>query len=77
MWQNNLDFSIKTLLPYNLQFESNIFDYFVFYNVTSNEYNTGGEAADGCDAVFIAYDCDLQRLMILDNYIVDLNNTSY
>lgn len=77
LWQNNLEFSIKTLLPYNLQFESNTFDYFVFYNVTSNEYNIGGEVADGCDIVFIAYDCDLQRLMILDNYIINLNNTSY
>lgn len=77
MWQNNLEFSIKTLLPYNLQFESNTFDYFVFYNVTSNEYNIGGETADGCEIVYIAYDCDLQRLIILDNYIINLNNTSY
>ena len=39
LWQKELQPEIKSLLPLNIQYESEIFEYFVFFNITSNEYN--------------------------------------
>ena len=72
LWQNELSSKIKSLLPFDIQYETEAFDYFVFYNITSDEYNT--YPLDGeYDCVFIAYDYQLQRLIILDDYIIGLN----
>ena len=72
LWQNVLSSKIKSLLPVDIQYEVEAFDYFVFYNITSDEYNaypTDGEY----ECLFIAYDYDLQRMIIVDNYRVVLN----
>ena len=72
LWQSELSSKIKTLLPINVQVESSSFDSFVFYNVTKKEYNN--YPYDGTyECVFIAYDYQMQRLMILDNYTINLN----
>ncbi len=72
VWQSELNSKIKSLLPLDIQYETEAFDYFVFYNVTDDKYNqdsTNGE----CEIIFVAYDCDLQRLIILDGYGIKTN----
>ena len=72
LWQSELSSKIKTLLPINVQVESSSFDSFVFCNVTKKEYNKYPyEGTYEC--VFIAYDYQMKRLMILDNYTINLN----
>ena len=67
LWQNELSFKIKNLLPLSIPYETEAFDYFVFYNVTTNEYNEYPLEGE-CECIFIAYDCETQRLIIVDNY---------
>ena len=72
LWQKELGTKIKSLLPFNLQYELNPFDYFLLYNIDTGEYNI--YPADGeWDCIFIAYDSDLGRLVIVDNYRVKIN----
>ena len=72
LWQKELSSKIKSLLPFDIQYEVDAFDYFVFYNVTNDEYNI--YPLDGeYESIFIAYDQELQRLMILDDYKINLN----
>jgi len=72
LWEKELSSKIKSLLPFDIQYELTNFDYFVFYNSTTNEYNeypTDGQY----DCVFVAYDHENKRLIILDNYKINLS----
>ena len=71
LWQKELQPEIKSLLPLDIQYESEIFEYFVFFNITSNEYNIPPLRGQN-ECIFIAYDCDLQRLIILNDYKIDI-----
>ena len=71
LWQKELKSEIKSLLPLDIQYESEIFEYFVFFNITSNEYNIPPLRGQN-ECIFIAYDCDLQRLIILNDYKIDI-----
>ena len=71
LWQKELKSEIKSLLPLDIQYESEIFEYFVFFNITSNEYNIPPLSGQ-YECIFIAYDCDLQRLIILNDYKIDI-----
>jgi len=66
LWQEDLAPELKGFLPLDIQYESDIFDYFLFFNITSNEYNIPPLSGQ-YECIFIAYDCDLQRLIILYN----------
>ena len=73
LWKSKLALQIKALLPtqWCVEFEG-FFDCFCFYNITDGEYNkvpTAGEF----ECVFIGYDYDLERLLILNNYTVKLD----
>ncbi len=71
LWCDTLNFQIKSLLPIDIQYESEVFDYYVFFNITNNEYNKlpiNGEY----ECIFLACDCDLSRLLILDDYMINL-----
>ena len=69
LWQNELGTKIKSLWPTMPQYEVEFYDYFIFYNITTGEYNT--YPTDGIyECVLIAYDCDLQGLIIVDNYTI-------
>ena len=71
LWQNTLKHTIKSVLPLYIQYESETFDYFIFYNVTNDEYNIcpiNGEYK----CIYLAYDCDNQKLFILDNYTINI-----
>ena len=71
LWEKELNFKIKSLLPFDIQFEVEAFDYFVFFNLTNKEYNIF--SSDGeYNCIFIAYDHELQRLIILDNLKINI-----
>ena len=72
LWQNNLSLEIKQFLPLNITYEIESFDAFVFYNATKNEYNKYPLNNQDC-CVFIAYDYETQRLIILNNYKIAIN----
>lgn len=73
LWQDTLKTSLKSLLPVSIQVECNgVFDYFVFYNVTCDEYNTFPPTGE-YECVFIAYEIDLSRIVILDMHAVTVN----
>ena len=69
LWQNNLSTAIRGLLPVTNQHEAELYDYFVFYNITNNEYNIYPQPGE-YECIFIAYRCETQTFLILDNYIV-------
>lgn len=71
LWEKELNLKIKSLLPFDIQFEVEAFDYFVFFNLTNKEYNIF--PSDGeYNCIFIAYDYELQRLIILDNLKINI-----
>lgn len=72
LWQDKLSSNIKGILPINIQVELVNFDYFIFYNFTSEEYNTYPlEGKSVC--LFVAYDYELKRLVILEDYTVTID----
>ncbi|MBQ7389802.1 MAG: hypothetical protein IJW02_01700 [Clostridia bacterium] len=71
LWQKEIKPEINSLLPLDIQYESEVFEYFVFYNITSNAYNISPLSGQ-YECIFIAYDCDLQRLIILSDYKITL-----
>ncbi len=71
LWQKELKPEIKSLLPLDIQYESEVFEYFVFFNITNNEYNISPLSGQ-YECIFIAYDCDLQRLIILNDYKINI-----
>lgn len=70
-WQKTLKPEFKGLLPLDIQYESETFEYNVFFNSTNNEYNVFPSSGQH-ECIFIAYDCDLQKLFILHNYKIDI-----
>ncbi len=73
LWQDTLQTSLKSLLPVIVQSKTDtVFDYFVFYNVTCNEYNKFPPTGE-YECVFIAYEIDLSRIVILDMHAVTVN----
>lgn len=71
LWQNTLNSVIKSLLPLDIQYESETFDYFVFYNIKNDEYNIFPPKGE-YECIFIAYDCETHRLIILDDYKINV-----
>ncbi|MBQ6883742.1 MAG: hypothetical protein IJO25_05320, partial [Clostridia bacterium] len=72
LWQDVLNTGIKGLLPFDVQYETADFDYFLFFNVTSDEYNAFPPSGQNV-CIFVAYDCDSQRLIILNDYKINVN----
>lgn len=73
LWQDELSPTIKSLLPVAVQWDTDTFDYCVFYNMTSGEYNT--YPTDGVyECIFIAYNRELHRLIIVDDYKINITH---
>ena len=70
-WQENLNPAIKGLLPLDIQYKCELFEYFIFFNITTNEYNIFPQSGQ-YECIFIAYDSDLQRLVILSDYKINV-----
>lgn len=71
-WTTQLSSKLKSLLPFDVQYELENFDRFVFYNTTKNEYNIYPSDGEG-HCIFVAYDYETQRLIILDDLRINLN----
>ncbi|MGM9899282.1 MAG: hypothetical protein ACI32E_01725 [Bacilli bacterium] len=71
LWQKELKPEIRGLLPLDIQYESKTFDFFLFFNITSEEYNKLPSSGQ-YECIFIAYDNDLQRLLILSDYEINI-----
>ena len=67
LWQKQLSSNIKSLLPFDIQYEIEKFDCFIFYNCTNDEYNQYPQHGE-YECIFIAYDYEFQRLIILDDF---------
>lgn len=67
-WTPQLSTIIKGILPFDIQVEMNNFDFFVFYDLFTGGYNESPTAGQ-CNCVFVAYDCELQRVIILNEYL--------
>ena len=70
-WSNTLDSDFQTTAPDIISYEAYTFDYFVFYNATLHEYNTFPQSSGSYECILIAYDCDVGRIMIIDEFILD------
>lgn len=71
-WTNQLSTKIQYLLPLPISYTAARFDYFLFYNLTTNQYNVYPPDGENV-CVFIAYDCEKQWLLILSDYTIVLN----
>lgn len=71
LWKETLSTNIKELLPFVIAHKMESFDMFVFYNLTSLKYNEFPSFGKN-KCIFIAYDYELKRLIIIDNFIVDI-----
>lgn len=72
LWKIQLNSNIKTLLPIDVQYEITNFNYFVFYNLTNDEYNlypSNGKY----ECIFIAYDRESCRMIVVDELKIDIN----
>ena len=59
-------------MPIDTQYGYENYDYFLFYNITNDEYNKV-QLRGQYECIFITYDCDLNRLRIIDGIKVDMN----
>ena len=73
LWKNELDSKFKFLLPYYFYYEVSSFDYFILYNKTIDEYNIYPQNGE-YEFIFISYDHEAQRFIILDDYKIELSN---
>ena len=64
-WMSKLSYEIKGYLPFDIQVEMTNFDYFMLYDPSSDSYNACPPSNE-TNCIFIAYDCDLQRIIVLD-----------
>lgn len=67
LWTSSLSSKIKNTLPFDIQVELDSFDSFVFYNSSSGEYNIYPLAGE-YSCIFVAYDRELQRLIVIKDY---------
>lgn len=70
-WSDTLDAGFLTTAPDIIPYEAYTFDYFVLYNATLHEYNTFPQSSGSYDCILIAYDCEVGRIMIIDEFIFD------
>ena len=71
-WQNTLSSKLEGLLPLDIKYEIHGSDFFAFYNLTDGEYNTYPRDGEHV-CTFIAYDSEMQRMIIVDSFSVNLN----
>lgn len=68
-WCETLTPSIYNVLPLDIQMEIENFDYFVFYNKITNDYNVYHEFGE-YECIFIAYDSEIGKLILLNEYTI-------
>ena len=68
LWAETLGTRIKNALPYMFSYHVEPYDYFLFYNITEDTYNIYPDRAGEYEAILIAYDEDLGRLLIFSQW---------
>lgn len=58
---------VQEMLPLDIQLEMVGFDYFLWYNLTTDQYTTLPSVGED-RYLFIAYDCQVQKIIVLYNY---------
>ncbi len=71
-WADSLNPAIKGCLPQNIQLEVSRFDHFLIYNENENSFEESSFDQGGCSLLFIAYNINHSKLIILDDYKVEL-----
>ncbi len=69
IWKQKLNLETKGLLPIDIQMEMSTFDSFILYNVTNDKYNDCPLSGE-YEFIFVAYDYETQRLIIISDYVV-------
>ena len=72
LWTKELSSKIASLLPFEIAYSLGDFDYFIFYNLTTDKYNSYPENGT-YECAFVAYDCEMDKLLILDGYVIQLD----
>lgn len=67
-WTDKTSTALCNSLPYEINSVICNDDYFMFYNLTTNEFNTYPIENGVYECIFIAYDKDINKLTILQNY---------
>ena len=62
---------VKGILSDVIEIEIEDFDYFLFYNITDNEYNQYPNVGN-YDCVFMAYNMQQNRLILIDDYKITI-----
>lgn len=70
-WSDTLDSDFRVKAPDIISYEAYTFDYFVFYNATLREYNVFPQSTGSYECILIAYDCEVGRIMIIDEFVFD------
>ena len=73
LWKPELSTKLKAVLPIEFHIEIINCDYFLLYNQTNAKYNLYPSVDGKYEFVFIAYDRDLGRMIVLHEYTVDLS----
>ena len=74
LWTNSLSTKMSGILPYYIQIETTNFDYFLFFNETSESYSQTSFFEGEYKLVFVAYDLENGKLIVLNNYIMNIVN---
>ena len=67
-WRDSLSSSIKNVLLFVVSMQISLFDNFLFYDCETKDFNTVTVQEDGHSCVFLAYQKQTGRLLILDDY---------
>lgn len=65
-WTTTLDATVINSIPINIQSYATIGDYYSVYNFTANTYNEVPTLPGEYDFIFLIYQIDNQRLIVLD-----------
>lgn len=67
-WEKELIADIEVLLPLDVQYEIWAFDYYLYYNLSTDKYNECPPDGEW-ECIFVAYDRETQRLVVLDGLL--------
>lgn len=70
LWGQQVSTKIKGCLPISLNTEISQIDYYLVYNVTKSSYDIDSFDSTENEMIFIGYDKELSRLIMISNFIV-------
>lgn len=73
-WIDTLSSSLKGSLPLNIQVEVELYEYYLVFNETLNSFEKESFMDGKCKIVFIGYDIEESRFIIIDNYEINIIN---